>query len=328
MKWLVRILSILVVLASIAALLLALVLYAQRDQLKARTDMLENYTIRLADEIELEPDEDLEKRHVPRGGVKKEELKRYYKLDGPDEKGKFHRAPKLDPATGKQDGWITEGDGTMHKTLTDLHERAEKQTRQLDKTRIELRETRELLEVTQDDLADAKAEISRLDEIIEDLEEKIDFVEDENQDLRMQITRLNGQIEDLNVEIQMRDDEINKQKDRIADLELHIDAQDKRIEFLEAEVARLMRGSGITRPTTPGEKGTIIEVNTEWAFVVIKIDRDCDLSIDNVLRIQRNARLVGKVRITDVKVEENTAIGDILIPWQQLPIQEGDRVVY
>jgi hypothetical protein len=46
------------------------------------------------------------------------------------------------------------------------------------------------------------------------------------------------------------------------------------------------------------------------------------------LTVQRNDKLVGKIRVSEVLAEQRFAFGEILMDWQQMPVAKGDYVFY
>jgi hypothetical protein len=79
-------------------------------------------------------------------------------------------------------------------------------------------------------------------------------------------------------------------------------------------------------PLPPGTKGKIVAVDPKYDFVVLDIGSNQGLLPDAKMLVNRDGRLVAKVKIT--RVEPNRAIANIMPEWKQDDVLEGDQVVY
>ena len=323
MKIALRVLVVLLLILSGVALFFGIVLFGQREQLKARTNMLEDSLVNVAASIETEQASDLSQRHLATGGLGKPELKRYYKLDPT---GKLEK--RINPTTNKKVK-ISDGPGTMKASLNAFEQRVRDQYQVLDDTRVDLKDTRDKLAETLDKLTRSKADVAQLNT-------KIDELRDENGDLKNEITSLNvtidtkdEQIGELNNDVQQAEEKVVKLQEKQSDMQSHIAAQDKHITELTEEIERLKEQRLSIAPTvTSGYKGKIVQVNAQWNFVVIATEPDSKLARGVELVVQRGKELIGKVRITKIKTEEDMAVAEIMTEWLQKPIQQGDLVVY
>ncbi|MBA4148964.1 MAG: hypothetical protein H0X66_12680 [Verrucomicrobia bacterium] len=75
-----------------------------------------------------------------------------------------------------------------------------------------------------------------------------------------------------------------------------------------------------------GLKGSIIAVDPKYDFVVLNIGKDKGVLERGEMLINRNGKLVGKVRIA--AVQENQCVANIIPAWKQDEVMEGDQVLY
>ena len=92
--------------------------------------------------------------------------------------------------------------------------------------------------------------------------------------------------------------------------------------------ARLRRyeGEPSEPPLPAGTKGKVVAVDPKYDFVVLDIGSNQGLVQDASKLVNRDGRLVARVKIT--RVEPNRAIANIMPEWKQDDVLEGDQVVY
>jgi hypothetical protein len=90
----------------------------------------------------------------------------------------------------------------------------------------------------------------------------------------------------------------------------------------------------------PGDKGTVLRVNQEWNLVILKLSDECVTELVGSDRSRQprvdmylkrpgpDGAFVSKVRITQVKVDQNLAVADVNPEWLQQPVQAGDVLFY
>lgn len=69
-------------------------------------------------------------------------------------------------------------------------------------------------------------------------------------------------------------------------------------------------------------------VNTNWNFVVMDILPESGMIPMTDLTIQREDKLVGKIRVSEVRRDQRIALGEILPEYQQMAPSRGDNVFY
>jgi hypothetical protein len=75
----------------------------------------------------------------------------------------------------------------------------------------------------------------------------------------------------------------------------------------------------------PGTKGKVVAYDPKYEFVVLDIGQEQGLKEDARMLINRDGKLVAKVKITHV--EKNRAIANIIPEWKQDDVIEGDQAV-
>lgn len=292
-KLMLRIAVIAVLVLCGAALGLGIILFQQRETLKGRTQKLENVIKRIAGTIETG-----------------------------DESGSMITIPDDQLKTFKQ---IPGGPPPMDVPLKQLAVAAQYQLDRLNTTRTDLANTKETLAQTEEtlrvttaDLNTTKAKVVELTGTIEEkntvINEKtvaIENLEREKSELNEKVASLESNVEELEVAKRDLTDELTETKEKVERLEAELDP----------DLAK--------QKLTKGQQGVILSVNPEWNFVVFDIsaaEKEKHINPNLELLISRNDKLVGKVRVASI--DQNMAVAEILDDWQQLPIHEGDNVIY
>lgn len=281
-----RIFVVAVLVCSCAALALGILLFNQREQLKGRTQKLEQSVLSVAQSLSA-PKEPF----IPAIAetLDPEQLKVYANKEKP--------ADTMDVPLNKLRAIVNNRYEELFNTYSDLKSERDAHAA----TRAELAKTRQ-------ELADARQEIVSL-------KDELARKEAELAEARQRITDLEGQVASLEA--------------NIAELKTQLAASEEKRKDLEDEVTQLklqldMLGRGDGEVKVPPVHGEILLVNSEWNFVVLNIGMTDKLVPNVEMMVHRNDQLVGKVRVSSVM--ERCAVAEIQRGWEQLPIQEGDRV--
>ncbi len=369
---------ILLILGSIA-LVLASMLFAKRELMVGRTRKLERSIIALGDTIEKKAAVVESTPHYPAKDISEVsseeldtpqfstfwdnyaaelELSDQPVLDLSKQGKDLMNYYKLDPVTGKfardlQGNKITSGEGTMQGVLDDILLKSSEQLDRLNATRQQLVDVRKELVSTITELNELKrAERSSLKEV-KNFKSNMSI-------LQSDILTQKQKIEELNEEKRGIEDQIAEQRRTIADNEDQIAEYQMEIKNLKAEIKKIQNGStktpvasGTTTTTEnvntkkftgqidPGEKGVVIAVNSEWNFVIAKLNDQffSEIMSDEqagipqvVLMIKRKdnngEQFVTKAKLIQVKKSEKIGIFDMLPDWQQMPAAKGDAIFY
>lgn len=304
------IVSILLVL-SIVALVLGIQLYNQRQEIKGRTQLLENGVIKIAGNLETIVSSNFTDKNLPTYTLKVEDLKRYYLLD------------KMGKVAREVDGTkLTKGSNTLDDVLKQTIGFSAIQLSRLNDTRDELKRTQEELAKTQNDLrlmtAERDVATNRIAELTATIAERDKTIEDQ----KNKIAELTEEKDRLSQKIDEQTSQIGKLKDEKQDMETKMAADKRHIKDLEKHIDELMHPDKMPK----GIQGQVLVVNSNYNFVVIDIPPGSRLYKGLELIVQREANFVGKVRVTDVRLDENFAVGDILTDLLQMPVQVGDFI--
>jgi flagellar hook-basal body complex protein FliE len=99
-------------------------------------------------------------------------------------------------------------------------------------------------------------------------------------------------------------------------------AQD--IQRLKGRLARYEDVPPVMLP--PGTKGNVVAVDPKYDFIVIDIGGNQGVLENANMLVNRDGKLIGKVRIT--QVEPDRSIANVIPEWKQDDIMEGDQVIF
>lgn len=78
-------------------------------------------------------------------------------------------------------------------------------------------------------------------------------------------------------------------------------------------------------PLPVGLRGKVLITDPKWNFVVLSIGQDQGVKEQGELLVNRNGKLVAKVRVQSV--QQNRSIANVMSGWQLGDIIEGDQVI-
>jgi len=370
---LLKVMVVFLLLFSIGSLVLGVLLFNKRELLKGRTQKLERTIIQLGTTIEsaaaepraaVYPARDLsectaqeldapersdfwdkyksqlEVQDAPRLDLnpKKIQLMQYYQIDP------VTLQPTRDLATGLK---MTSGPGTMQEVLDDLVNKSAAQLARLNETRQQLTDVREELVRTVTELnerkgtlrtrlkeiVDLKDQVAKLSTKIRQLEGEIEGLKQEKRALEAQVADLQGQVDNLTKEKEILEELVKQLKDDIRKLRTPTTQIGATPGIAQLEPTQVVR-------MEPGEKGSVVAVNTEWNFLVLKLTDECLAEVFNEqgiltpvdLYVRRPARngekeqFVTKVRLIQASRAQKIGVADILNDWQQMPARDGDVI--
>ena len=306
-----KVLVVLILILSICAVVMEMNLYRQREELKGRTVKYSEYVAKIANTIELpQANADLVAKDAEHMKVKPEALKQYYKI-GDDGK----------PST------VTTGPGTLDGTLLDVLVNAGRQYDRLNDTRTGLEQTRGTLGQTSNTLVTTEGTLAQTKSTLEKTEQDLTAVKQDVEKKATEITDLNGQVETAKADIERKTGEIAKLTEKVSEGESKIEAGKRYIQKLEKDL-KVCQGQYDTNSLPKGLQGQITVVNSNWNFVVMDILPDSAMIPLTDLTVQRESKLVGKIRISEVRRDQRVALGEILPEYQQMPPASGDNVFY
>ena len=207
-------------------------------------------------------------------------------------------------------------------------------------------------------LADEKKSLEKnLTDVYEQkkgLEAEIEAIKKEKDDLAAKITdhetrmqQMSGEIEKLKSDIALRDREIAKKNAQIKTLKKTITGYESDIAELskkayepppeaaetsstakeeKADKSVTLEPITVTTPKAKKENMKVLEINSDYGFVVIKGGKDSGLQKDDILFIYRRKTLIGRVIVE--KVGDDTIIAAIPNKMLANDIRKDDTVTY
>jgi hypothetical protein len=313
-----KVFVVLLLIVSAVALAFEIKLFLQRGELKGRNQLLGRYVTQIAKTIEVPPEgtNDLAATDFPRMQVTEEQLKPFYQRDAAGNIVKDSSGNKL-----------TSGPNTMDMVLKDIVTRADLQYSRLNDTRSGLTQTRNVLTETKDTLTKTEGELTQTKDTLKTTSDNLDVAKQDIETKKTQLEELTAKNEACEAKSEKQAAEVGKLTDKLSDRESQLEATKRYVERLQKELA-VCQGGGDTNLPPPGLQGQIVFVNTNWNFVVVDVMPQAKVIPLTDLTVQRNDKLVGKVRVSEVLADRNFAVGEILPDWAQFAPEKGDYVFY
>jgi cell shape-determining protein MreC len=193
----------------------------------------------------------------------------------------------------------------------------------LQKTTADLETTRKTLEQTKNDLDAATTKVTELDKQNTELTAKLDKATAERDDAQQRLERWRNLPEPDQIRAIIADlEKTRKEKTAlIAENKILLASRDDWRSRYENLVG------GDTPPPMPaGLKGKVLAVDPKYDFVVLNIGDDQGVKKRGEMLVDRDGKLLGKVRI--YSVQKDRCVANILSDWKQGSIMEGDEVLY
>ncbi len=197
-------------------------------------------------------------------------------------------------------------------------------------TKKKLAETKTTLDKTQKDLAQTKSDLDAANTQVEDLKKsntdltaKLDKTTGERDDAQQQLERwrglpapetIKGIIADLEKTRKAKDALTGENKLLVAKVNEWVNRWEN---FFHSEAPVVLPA---------GLRGKIVAVDPKFNFVVLNIGDEQGAKERGEMMVDRNGKLLGKVRIVTVKKDE--CVANILPDWKRGEIMEGDEVLY
>ncbi len=197
-------------------------------------------------------------------------------------------------------------------------------------TKKTLTETKTKLETTQKNLAQTKSSLdaanSKVDDLTKnntDLTAKLDKASADRDEAQQKLERWSGLPDPAAI------------RGIMADLEKTRKAKEAVIGENKLLAAKVMewvnRWDNYFHDTAPvilptGLRGKILAVDPKYDFVVLNIGDEQGVKERGEMMVDRNGKLLGKVRIKSVS--KNRCVANILPDWQRGQMMEGDEVLY
>lgn len=279
-----RVFVVLGLLLSIGALVLGILLFQQREQLRGRTEKLEENVLSVFQAL-TSPREPFIQAIPER--LDRELLRVYDDPENPN--------LTMDVQLSRLRAIVANRYDELFDTYNDLKTERDAHAA----TRAELARTRQ-------ELADTRAELARTQQQLEQTRQQLAQARQQIGELETQVAGLEAQVEDFKFEVASHQETIRSQEDEIIRLRAQLG-------FGEGDITEV-----------PAVAGKVLLVNPEWNFVVVDLGREDKLLPNVEMIVHRGEQMIGRVRISAVM--DRISVAEIERDWQQIPIQEGDRV--
>jgi len=287
-----RIAIVLILALSIGALVMAVLLFQQRETLKGRTQKLEDTIHKVAATLEVE-------------GATNAMLK-----ISADQLKTFKQKPGGPP--------------TMDAPLNQMVVAAQSQLVRLNNTRSELADTKVTLAKTQDDLKNTKTELASAQSKIKEQEGVIEARNNTISEKETAIRNLETEKSDLITKAEVIKNQVLEMQVENEDLIDKNNILEEKLVGYEAQIFPELAKKAIPK----GQQGIVAYVNQDWNFLIVRLAPESLKSTTPNLELMvfRLDKLVGKIRVASVI--DNLAVAEIMPDWQQSVPQNGDGILY
>lgn len=214
---------------------------------------------------------------------------------------------------------------TNKKNWKTQEARANKLDKDLAAKKNELEETKTKLTETEGQRDAARSQFAAEQKRANDLSQKLDK---SGQDLKVAQQELNawlgtGLTPDKVAAMKVDNEKLLKAQEALNEENKVVVAELKKTKDLLYSVTNPDAGGPVL---PPGTKGKVLVVDPKWDFVVVNLGEKDLMVPEAVLMVQRNGKLIGKVRITEVRADRS--IANIIPGWKLDEPMEGDMVFY
>ncbi len=206
--------------------------------------------------------------------------------------------------------------------------RAVKAEKNYEETMALLKRERTDHQNTKNQLAQANSDLNDVRKRVQSLSSELDKTKAEKLDAQQKLAAWNA--------LGLTTDQITKLKDDFEKAKKTIEAIEAEKKVLASTVAKQkkfiedllvpIKDEDKDVPLPPGLKGKILSVDPKWGFVVLDIGANQEVREGGVLKIHRDSKLLGKVKIRNVF--QDKSIANIMPGWELGEIREGDQVLY
>jgi len=204
-------------------------------------------------------------------------------------------------------------------------------------TTMTLNKTRRDLQDTQDDLAQTKQNLESTTAERNQLRSQNDTLTKNNNRLQQQLKETTEKLNDAQAELAAWDalgitvDQVKQVITAAEQAQEALEVANAEKEILERELAKTKNRLAFYedpnyRVVLPvGLKGQVLVADPKWEFVVLNIGEDDGVLENGELLVNRNGRLVAKVRIQSV--QKDRSIANLMNGWKLSDVIEGDLVI-
>ncbi len=200
----------------------------------------------------------------------------------------------------------------------------------LHNTQQQLAKTNAILKQTQAELASTKEERDRAVAEAADKTKKLELVTTERDNIRKERDQAQSDLEAYKlteltpkqiVDMNKQYKELQKENDLLGKIALE---RMHKIQALTNELA-IYKSPDYVVPLPANLKGKVIVTDPKWNFVVLNIGQDQGVLEYGELLVNRDGRLVAKVKVRSV--QKDRCIANVMPGWQLGEVIEGDQVI-
>jgi len=196
--------------------------------------------------------------------------------------------------------------------------------KELDKTTAELKTTKQTLATTLEEkqkaLDDLAAQTKRAEKLTDDLKKTTSERDDAQANLAAYVaTGLQPP------EIIAMNKQYHALQTTLEEAKLVNKAQSQKIARLTNELAYYKSTGEYIVPLPPGLKGKVVVTDPKWNFVVLNVGADEGVLERGELLVNRDGRLVAKVRVSSV--QKDRCVANVVPGWELGQVLEGDQVI-
>ena len=200
-------------------------------------------------------------------------------------------------------------------------------TKNLVDTKKTLDETQATLQTTKDSLDETTKKAAQLEDDLNTAKTRAATLDDTVKQDEAKLAQAAQDAADLQAKLGAESDAAKKAQANVADLEDKLRIKTDDLAAANAEVTRLvkLKEDALKGKMPPGIVGQVLEVNTNWNFVVLNIGELQGVVPNGELLISRHdGTYIGKVRVANT--EKNTCVADILLESLsgKGPVEVGD----
>lgn len=212
----------------------------------------------------------------------------------------------------EQRGLKEQANKDLAKTRTDLKQTADK-----------LKQTETTLAATTEELGTTKKDLDTATKLGAKLKSDLDKTSKDRDDARAELAAYSG--------TGLKPEEIIAIKksykgleDQIAEDKVVVKGLTKKIDKLETRLA-VFENPDKPVPLRADLRGKVLVTDPKWNFVVLNVGEDQGVKEQGELLVNRNGRLVAKVKVRSV--QKDRCVANILPGWQLGDVLEGDLVI-
>jgi hypothetical protein len=193
----------------------------------------------------------------------------------------------------------------------------------LAKTTADLTATKATLEATSAERDKAVAEATSKSKQLETVSADRDKIRKERDDSQAELAAYKG--------TDLKPEQIITMNKQFKEVQKALDGSQEENKLLGQKIVKINNELAIYKtpdyvvPLPPSLKGKVLITDPKWNFVIVDVGQDQGVLEQGELLINRNGKLVAKVKVRSV--QKDRAIANVMPGWQLGEVMEGDQVI-